>query len=139
MAAALYDNGEVAEACSCYQKLDKISANLLESDETFVDKYWHSILSGLADCHVDLERPEIAADIYKRVKDHYVKLLEETMAEEPDDGQYDYVDEFDDEKRYYCMLASAYVTPIGQMVLLLSNEDEPFVPFSCGLRRSPST
>ena len=90
MAEALAEDEKTSEAAECYQKLDDLSAELLDSDDYFQQRYWHDILAGLAGCHVALDNLDAVGNIYRRALDHEFQALEELVGEYPNDGRFKY-------------------------------------------------
>ena len=84
-----------------------MSADLLESNSVFAEKYWSEILQGLADNYTALGKPDVAAGYYRRVIDHEFQLIEEATADEEDDGQYDYVFDFNEKDKIFRAAAMA--------------------------------
>jgi tetratricopeptide (TPR) repeat protein len=97
MAESLAGDGQTQAACECYQKLDNPSEELRESDDGIEELYWKTVLPGLADCYVSLDNLDPAAAIYQRVVDHYLSEVEDAVAGDADDGQYNYTDDIEDD------------------------------------------
>jgi tetratricopeptide (TPR) repeat protein len=107
MGEALAGSGQTSAACECYQKLDELSEEVRESDEGIEELYWLVVLPGLANCYRELDNLDPAADIYKRVLEHFYSEVEDGVSDEPDDGQYDYYDDFDEVEGDFLMAATA--------------------------------
>ena len=107
MGEALAGSGQTSAACECYQKLDELSEEPRESDEGIEELYWLVVLPGLANCHRELDNLDPAVEIYQRVLEHFYSEIEEDVSDEPDDGQYDYYDDFDEVEGDFRMAASA--------------------------------
>lgn len=107
MGESLAGSGQTPAACECFQKLNELSEGLRESDSDIEKSYWAVVLPGLADCYRKLDNLDPAADILQRVTAHFYKQVEDSVSDEPDDGQYDYYDAFDKAESSFLMAASA--------------------------------
>ena len=107
MGEALAGDCQTTAACECYQKLDELSEELRESDEGIEELYWLVVLPGLANCYLELDNLNPAADIYQRVIEHFYSEVEERVSEEPDDSQYDYADDLEEFEGDFLMAATA--------------------------------
>lgn len=93
LAESLAGDNQTQAACECYQTLDNPSDELRASDDGIDELYWSSVLPGLADCYVSLNNLDPAAAIYQRVVDHHLSEVEDRVAGDADDGQYNYTDD----------------------------------------------